>query len=363
MPGPLNHGDLVTDLSGARAKGIDRFPELAVPTLRASIAKITGHDPDQLRPDHLAAALQAALDAMGDGDATDCAAALFGVAPEHRGLHPRELRKRGAEIISGRTDPAAVDAFRKTGEPRVLAALATALLAIADGTAPTPAAAGPGPTRPAVLFPMTRLVIDLDRWRARSLPVLAIEPHRPGHLRELTWAEFGAGIEVLQSQIHHYGTNLDIDLAIGMNEAGLLMATLLASASFNRCAIGYIRTRSRGTSLRIDEEHSLLGPQLQTATAVLVCDYEVKTSRVLTQVLEHLTAAGLPPATPRYFAVMGALATEARSLDALGDLDVAVAVAASQLACRPVLQAAQLADAFIAGLMASPGIDPPLGLR
>ena len=86
---------------------------------------------------------------------------------------------------------------------------------------------------------------------------------------------------------------------------------------------------------------------------MLICDFEVKTTPVLPQV-----DAGLDSSTPRYFAVMGALATRTGNLGThIGGAKV------SRLACQHVFEAAGLADAFIGGLMPSPGIDPPLGLR
>lgn len=355
--------ELSHDLTSVRAKGLDRFAEVEAAALRRCVGDITGHDPADVQVHHLEVALAEGIRALGEGHAADCAAVLFGIAAHVRGLHPRELRKRAAEIYYDQTaSPNIVDAFRKTREPRIVAALGSALLRALD---PGPASASPppGPTgHTTATLPDVRLVIDQPGWRQRTLPVLLVEPTRPGQLRELTWNEFGQGIDTIRNQIHHYGTNLDIDLAIGINEAGLVMATLLASASFGRCAIGYVRTRrGKGTSLGIDDDHSLLGPQLKTATAVVICDYEVKTAHVLSLVCQHLTEAGLADDTPRYFAVMGALATEQRTLDAIEALDVAAAL--SQLACQPVLQAARLTDAFIGALMPSPGIDPPLGLR
>jgi hypothetical protein len=358
--------ELARELATLRAKGLDRLESIEAPALRSCIADLTHQDPSGLKVHHLEVGLGAGITAMGEGQAAECAAVLFGLASHVRGLHPIELRKRAAEQSYDRpADQTTVDAFRKTREPRVLAALATALLRAVDGD-DTGVASTTGETDPAdaaggARLPGGRLIVDQPTWRQRTLPVLLVEPRRPGQLRELTWLEFGQGIETLRDQVHHYGTNLDIDLAIGINEAGLVMATLLASASFSRCAVGYVRTRSRGTSLGIDEQNTLLGPQVRSAAAVLICDYEVKTTHVISRVCEHLVDAGLPAGTPCYFAVMGALATEKPTLDAVQDLDVAVTL--SRLPCQPVLQAAQLTDTFVGCLMPRPGIDPPLALR
>jgi hypothetical protein len=55
---------------------------------------------------------------------------------------------------------------------------------------------------------------------------------------------------------------------------------------------------------------------------------------------------------------MGALATESATFDPPID-----SIKVSHLACHPVLDQAPITDAFIGCVMASPGIDPPLGLR
>jgi hypothetical protein len=350
--------ELVSELTTLRGKGLDRFAEIEVPALRSCVAELTGHQPADVQVHHLEVSLRAGVQAMGEGHAAECAAVLFGIAPHVRGLHPIELRKRAAELYYDQTaDRNTVDAFRKTREPRILAALGAAILRALEARTPD--------RHPLVSSDLVgaglataELVVDQAGWRQRTLPVLVVGPQSPGQLRELSWEQFGQGIDTVRDQIHHYGTNLDIDIAIGINEAGLVMATLLASASFSRCAIGYVRTRSKGTSLHIDEDHTHLGPQLKSAAAVLICDYEVKTAHVLPRVCDYLHDAGLAADTPRYFAVMGALATEAPTLDS--NLDGGNV---SELACQPVLEAAQLTDAFIACVMASPGIDPPLGLR
>jgi hypothetical protein len=64
---------------------------------------------------------------------------------------------------------------------------------------------------------------------------------RPGQLLDLTWETFGFGIERLARQIKNVGRRLDVDICFGVNEAGLVIATFLASAQFSRCAIGYLR--------------------------------------------------------------------------------------------------------------------------
>lgn len=357
VPGKHDLEELVSDLAALRGKGLDRATELDIPALRGCIAELIGQDAEDLQVHHLEIGLRRGTEAMGEGHAAECAEVLFGIASHVRGLSPIELRKRASELYYDSADRSSVDAFRKTHERRVLGSLGAALLRAIEGPITAPAALHRGSEAPREL-PLMRLKIDQPEWRKRTLSVLRVEPERRGQLRELTWDEFGRGIGILRNQIHDYGTNLDIDLVIGINEAGLMMATLLASASFSRCALSYVRTRTRGTALTIDDHHTLLGPRLTSASAVVICDYEVKTAHVLSRVRDYLLDAGLPPDTPRYLAVMGALASEDSTLDA--DEEV---VGLSRLACHPVLQAADLTDSFIACLMPSPGIDPPLGLR
>jgi hypothetical protein len=71
---------------------------------------------------------------------------------------------------------------------------------------------------------------------------------RPGQLLDLTWETFGFGVERLIRQIKNMGRRLDVDVCFGINEAGLVMATFLASAQFSRCAIGYLRCNKEGYS-------------------------------------------------------------------------------------------------------------------
>ena len=345
---------MTDDLGVLRARGLARAGTLDIPALAHCVAAVTGRKPSDLDSHHYEIALTKAIDEMGDGDAAETAAVLFGVAPHVRGLHPIELRKRAAEATYDRPPEAStVDAFRKTREPRVLAAVASAFL-----TATTDIAPGAG--QPAVIAagPEATLAVTSDRWRRRELPVLAVGGDPPGRIRELTWAEFGAGIERIRGQIRDYGTSLDIDLAIGINEGGLLIATLLASASFRRCGIAYVRTTRHGARAAVDTDHVALSRRLTSARAVMLCDFEVKTAPVLDLVTRYLTDEGLHPDASVYVATMGALATTEPDRPSAGHVhDIA------DLPCHAVLEAAPLADLFVGYLMASPGIDPPLGLR
>jgi hypothetical protein len=347
--------DVVTrELGIVRAKGLVRVHDVDVPAVARCVAAVTGRAELELEAHHYEISLTRAIDEMGDGDAAEMAAVLFGIAPHVRGLHPIELRKRAAEATYDRpAEASTVDAFRKTREPRILAALAGALLkttsevvaAVDESESLRTMASGRG------------LAVTCSDWRGRELPVLTVGGDPPGRIRELSWAEFGAGIEQIRGQIRDYGTSLDIDLAIGINEGGLLMATLLASASFGRCGIAYVRTVRHGARTAVDPGHVALGQRLAAANAVMLCDFEVKTTPVLALVTRYLIDEGLRPDASLYFAVMGALATAGPVLPEGDHYDV------RELPCEAALRAAPLSDVFVGYLMPRPGIDPPLGLR
>lgn len=57
----------------------------------------------------------------------------------------------------------------------------------------------------------------------------------------LTWETFGKGIENLRNKILRYSPAMDPDAYLGVNEAGLAIASFISS-SLNRKKIGYIKT-------------------------------------------------------------------------------------------------------------------------
>lgn len=345
---------VIRDLGRLRARGVDRVAVLDLPDLAMCVARLAGRDDQALEAHHYELVLGDAIDELGDGDAAELASMLFGLAPHVRGLHPIELRKRAAEAAYDRPPEAStVDAFRKSREPRILAALATTLL---KGAAPSPHRIDRIGHDNGETTASASLRTTTAGWRPRTMPVLTIQAEPPGRIRELTWDEFGDGIDQLRGQLRDYGTTLDVDLAVGINEGGLLMATLLASAAFGRCAIGYVRTVRRGDTVTVDARHTNLGHRLASADAVMLCDFEVKATPVLDTVRRYLVSQGLRPGAPTFLSVMGALATSGPTLPAEQDYD------SRNLPCAPALGAAPLADLFVGYLMPSPGIDPPLGL-
>lgn len=171
----------------------------------------------------------------------------------------------------------------------------------------------------------------------------------PGQLLDLTWNTFGFGIQRLMRQIKSLGRRLDADICFGVNEAGLVMATFLASAQFNRCAIGYLRcNRVRNEITFAAESHY---PDSVDAPAIVICDFEVKHADVVGLVARQLRERY--PGAELYFAVFGAM-TKGDSLEVESFDDLTGAT---------IMQAAKFEAVFIAATMSPPGIEPPLELR
>ncbi|MGW6332297.1 hypothetical protein [Nocardia rhamnosiphila] len=172
---------------------------------------------------------------------------------------------------------------------------------------------------------------------------------RPGRLLDLTWETFGYGIERLASQIKNAGRRLDADLCFGVNEAGLVMASFLASSSFSRCKIGYLRCTKVRDGVELDDASFF--PSADDATSIVICDFEVKHADVIGYLTRRVRA--LYPKADLYFAVFGAM-TKSRELR-VESFD--------ELTGSAIMHAADLAAVFIAATMSPPGIEPPLELR
>ncbi len=170
-----------------------------------------------------------------------------------------------------------------------------------------------------------------------------------GQLRHLSWAEFGFGIERIIRQIKNIGRHLDVDICFGINEAGLVMATFLASAQFGRCPVGYLRCMKDGDSLALDKPSFY--PVASDCPTIVICDFEVKHADVVGFVARELRARY--PGAELYFAVFGAM-TLCSDLE-VTDLD--------ELTGSKIMKAAAFEAIFIAATMNPPGIEPPLELR
>jgi hypothetical protein len=171
---------------------------------------------------------------------------------------------------------------------------------------------------------------------------------RPGELLDLSWDTFGLGIERLISQIKNIGFRLDADACFGINEAGLVMATFLASAAFSRCPVGYLKCQKTRGTIRLDDASYY--PDLRSSPSIVICDFEVKHADVAgfiaRQVRDRYPDADL------YFAVFGAMTQDSN-----------LAVGFDDLTGASIMKGAGFRAIFIAATMSPPGIEPPLELR
>jgi hypothetical protein len=180
--------------------------------------------------------------------------------------------------------------------------------------------------------------------RAFSLP----NP-KNGQLLDLSWETFGFGVERLMHQIKNLGRYLEVDICFGINEAGLVMATFLASAQFGRCAVGYLRCKKVRDDLALDA--ASLYPATRESPTIVICDFEVKHADVAGFIAREVRARY--PGAELYFAVFGAMTKDQ-------DLEVS---SFDDLTGATIMKAAGFQAVFIAATMSPPGIEPPLELR
>lgn len=182
-----------------------------------------------------------------------------------------------------------------------------------------------------------------------AVSVFSLPNPRPGHLLDVTWTTFGLGVERLIRQIKNLGRHLDVDICFGVNEAGLVIATFLASAQFRRCPIGYLKCHKVRDDLALAEESFY--PSAREAPTIVICDFEVKHADVVGFIARQLR--GRYPGAELYFAVFGAM-TRGNELQ-VADFD--------DLTGAKIMKAAGFEAVFIAATMSPPGIEPPLELR
>ena len=170
-----------------------------------------------------------------------------------------------------------------------------------------------------------------------------------GQLLDLNWETFGYGIERLTRQIRNLGRRLDVDICFGINEAGLVMATFLASAQFGRCSIGYLRCEKIRDDLTLSP--ASFYPEAPKTPTIVICDFEVKHADVVGFIAREIRSRY--PRAQLYFAVFGAM-TRATDLH-VGSID--------ELTGAQIIKDADFRAVFIATTMSPPGIEPPLELR
>lgn len=180
--------------------------------------------------------------------------------------------------------------------------------------------------------------------------VFSLPNPRPGTLLNLTWETFGLGIERLIQQIKNLGARLDVDACFGINEAGLVMATFLASAQFDRCPVGYLKCQKSRDSVWLDDA-SFYPLTKDDAPTIVLCDFEVKHADVIGFITAKIRERY--PRADIYFAVFGAM-TKGLNLEVASFDDLTGA---------GIMRKADFAAVFIAATMSPPGIEPPLELR
>lgn len=199
----------------------------------------------------------------------------------------------------------------------------------------------------------TEYPVTLERVSGgeRTIRVLATEPMALSESRQVDWAAFGSGIERLKDQIRGYDGRIDVDACIGINDAGLVMATFLSSAVFGSPFLGYVRYHRAGPGapICIDRETTL--PDLEPAEpTLLLADFELKSGNALRAIVELLRQTYSDPRI--YLAAFGAR-TDRRGaeIEQLKDLTAQGALASLGV------------ELFVACTMGDPGIEPPLMLK
>ncbi|WP_171181001.1 hypothetical protein [Ruegeria sp. HKCCD8929] len=172
----------------------------------------------------------------------------------------------------------------------------------------------------------------------------------PFRLRLLNWQTFGEGIELLAHQIRNVGYHVTVDACIGINDAGLAMATFLNYSVLKRVHLGHVRCGMYRGRLQIDREHSIF-PNIKRNPAIMLCDFEIKHAEVLPKIVKELRERYNDPSI--YFSVFGAM-TECEDLRIKS---------LSELASASFLPQIRLEEVFIACTMHPPGIEPPLDLK
>ncbi|MFG2051411.1 hypothetical protein ACGFIW_28760 [Micromonospora sp. NPDC048935] len=216
----------------------------------------------------------------------------------------------------------------------------------------SPAAIGTTTSLPAgsnIIGPDFNLTVPTVDFGNPEICVFTLPNLRPGNLLDLTWETFGFGLERIIRQIKNVGGRLDVDICFGVNEAGLVMATFLASAQFSRCAIGYLRCNRARNGITLASNSFY--PDSGEAPTILICDFEVKHANVVGY-LAHEIRLRYPNAL-LYFAVFGAM-TKGSNLEVASFDDLTGA---------QIMRAAEFSAVFIAATMSPPGIEPPLELR
>ena len=147
----------------------------------------------------------------------------------------------------------------------------------------------------------------LDRDYGKRKNIYTLPNPDQTKVLQLTWDTFGAGMEVLKEQIKlGYGRDLVVDACIGINEAGLVMATLGGSEQvFGRKKIGYIRLgEPRWPAMSSDS----FFPELPPRPTIMLTDSQLKSGKGVNVALKRIHERYDHPLV--YFAVFGAMTEE-----------------------------------------------------
>lgn len=223
---------------------------------------------------------------------------------------------------------------------------------LAAQTTPAQRTRRPSPqraTEEVAVGPDFNLTVPTRNYDNPDVCAFSLPNPRPGQLLDLDWRTFGFGIERLARQIKSLGRRLDVDVCFGVNEAGLVMATFLASAQFGRCSIGYLKCNKLRDEIALSADSFF--PDARPAPTIMICDFEVKHADVVGIIARELRERY--PEAELYFAVFGAMTKGA-------DLE---ADSFDELTGARIMRDANFAAIFVAATMSPPGIEPPLELR
>ena len=166
----------------------------------------------------------------------------------------------------------------------------------------------------------------------------------------LTWETFGKGIENLRNMILRYSPAIDPDVYLGVNEAGLAIATFISS-SLNRKKIGYIKTGGiNSNDERIINISDCFFPDLSANAIVAIVDFELKTGKSIKKIRK--TVCKTYPNAKIYYFVMGA-STVNPNLKIRNVRDLSAAA---------ILQDMEMPELLVY-VMTNRGIEPPITVR
>jgi hypothetical protein len=115
-----------------------------------------------------------------------------------------------------------------------------------------------------------------QKTNVKIYPLRNIEKNK---VLNISWETFGFGMERIVNQINDFPYHLDIDAFIGLDDAGLVMTTILNSSKGTRSKIGYVQM-SRKTN-QISCGAASFFPELKPNPTILVTDIELRTGKSL----------------------------------------------------------------------------------